>query len=324
MPHVKALALGLSLCLFSQPAQARTILLTNDDGLSSNLKALYEALKAEGHDVIVSVPCMGQSGMGAAIKFLRPLGPLAADCHNGAATKGAPGAGVMTREGLTADYHYVDGTPVMSLLYGLDVLARQRWGKAPDLILSGPNEGQNVGAIVISSGTVSNAQYGAERGIPSVALSAGTGTTDNQALANPLSRDVARLSINLIRHLERQAGQGPLLPAGTALNVNFPDKLDAARWVKSRIGTYNAYTVSFAPDVAETRMGKASGLGAVHLPGITLDINEAQPTAAQRQDESIVARTDIAVSVMQIGYEHSAAQQKWLGAYLRTLFSRKR
>ncbi len=35
-----------------------------DDGLTSNVKALYEALKADGHDVIVSVPCTNQSGDG--------------------------------------------------------------------------------------------------------------------------------------------------------------------------------------------------------------------------------------------------------------------
>jgi broad specificity polyphosphatase/5'/3'-nucleotidase SurE len=41
--------------------------LVNDDGLTSNIKATYDALKAAGHDVIVSVPCTGQSGRGAAI-----------------------------------------------------------------------------------------------------------------------------------------------------------------------------------------------------------------------------------------------------------------
>lgn len=316
--------LAVALCLLPVPAQAHTIVLTNDDGLTSNVKALYEALKADGHDVIVSTPCQGQSGMGAAVKFLRPLGPLASDCHNGAATKGAPGAGPMTREGVTSDFHYVDGTPVMALLYGLDVLAQKRWGKAPDLVLSGPNEGQNVGAIVISSGTVSNAQYGAERGIPSIALSAGVGSTDNKTLANPQSKTVAALSLDLVRALSKKARKGPLLPPGVALNVNFPDKLEGARWMKSRIGTYNAYSVSFAPDLSTTAMGKASGLGSVQLPGIALDMNRSVPTRAQRMDESVIVRTGIAVSVMQVGYEHRPAQQKWLGSSLRGLFRAKR
>jgi hypothetical protein len=60
------LATAALLCLAS-PAFALNIVLSNDDGLTSNTKALYEALKAAGHDVIVSVPCTGQSGRGAAI-----------------------------------------------------------------------------------------------------------------------------------------------------------------------------------------------------------------------------------------------------------------
>lgn len=155
-------------------ADARNILLTNDDGLTSNTLALYQALKADGHDVVVSVPCTNQSGMGAAAYFARPVALLAAPCRNGAAAVGDPGAGAMTRAGLPAgDFFYVSGTPVMALLYGLDVAAQKRWGRAPDLVLSGPNEGQNAGAIILSSGTVSNAQYAAVRGIPAIGLSAG-------------------------------------------------------------------------------------------------------------------------------------------------------
>ena len=49
-----AAAAGLAL---SSPAFALHILVTNDDGLTSNIKALYDTLEAHGHDVIVSVPC---------------------------------------------------------------------------------------------------------------------------------------------------------------------------------------------------------------------------------------------------------------------------
>ena len=85
----------LALLAIAAPVEARAenIVLSNDDGLTSNVKALYEELKAQGHDVIVSVPCSGQSGMGAAIRFMRPLGPLAADCLNGAARQANPAPG---------------------------------------------------------------------------------------------------------------------------------------------------------------------------------------------------------------------------------------
>jgi len=70
------LALAASLAAISLPTSALNIVMSNDDGLTSNIKALYKALKTAGHDVVVSIPCQGQSGMGAAIIFLEPLTPL--------------------------------------------------------------------------------------------------------------------------------------------------------------------------------------------------------------------------------------------------------
>lgn len=302
------------LALAAAPAWASNIVIANDDGLTSNVKALYEALKAEGHDVIVSVPCTGQSGMGGALKILRPLGPLAEDCLAGAASAGDPGAGPMTRAGFGQDWFYVNGTPVMALLYGLDVQAQARWGKAPDLVLSGPNEGQNVGYIVISSGTVSNVQYAAIRGIPAIALSAGDKTADTATLANPESRKVAALSLRLVRELvARAGGKGPLLPPGTALNVNFPDQLDGdPQWRLTRIGTYNAYDVRFAADLSQDPTARAYGLGKIALPGLTMRRAEGAGSAAQAADESLVVRDAIAVSPIQIAYDPPAASRRWL------------
>jgi 5'-nucleotidase len=319
------LMVALALASTASPALADNILLTNDDGLTSNVKALYAALKADGHDVIVVVPCQGQSGMGAAAKFLRPLGPLASDCLNGAARKGDPGTGPLTRDGFAADWFYVDGTPVMATLYGLDVAAEARWGRAPDLILSGPNEGQNVGAMIISSGTVSNVQYGTMRGVPSIALSAGSGTADNAGLANPHSPVVAALTVELVRALKARSNGKPLLPAGIALNVNFPDKLEGARWRQSRIGSYQQYLIEFVPDIGQSPAGKAFGIRAP-LPGVALDFNTAPPAPAQMEDESIVFRSDIAISPMQVGYEPakpgSASMHRWLRRHLKGFLAR--
>lgn len=310
----------------SGPAAAHTIVLTNDDGLTSNILALYRELKADGHDVVVSVPCTNQSGMGAALHIGRPLAPLAEACLNDAAAAGSPGAGPMTRADLPrGDFFYVAGTPVMALLYGLDVEAARRWGKAPDLVLSGPNEGQNVGAIILSSGTVSNAQYAALRGIPAVALSAGAGSTGDRALANPQSKTIARLSADFVKALGDRAKGGVLLPTGIALNVNFPDTLNGAQWRATRIGTYNAYKLGFVENVAAAasptmiEMAKRHGAALPPLPGLSFDINKASPSEAQANDESIVYRTAIAVSPMQAGYEVQAASSGWLGALLAQL-----
>lgn len=318
---------GVALALSSQPAFARNIVLTNDDGLTSNVVALYEALVAAGHDVIVSVPCTNQSGMGAALGLARPLAPLSEPCLNDAAKAGDPGAGPMTREGLAkGDFYYVNSTPVMALLHGLDVAAMARWGKAPDLVLSGPNEGQNVGAIILSSGTVSNAQVAAVRGLPAIALSAG-GNTEGESLDNPLSDDVARRTLELIAALDARAGDGRLLPEGLALNVNFPDEPATAGWRLSRIGTYNAYALTFTMNMAANAspqikaMAEARGQAIPELPGLGFGFNTAAPTPEQMDDESVVYRTHIAVSPMQAGYEYRADAAQFVRWQLGKLFA---
>ena len=98
----------------ASPGFALNILLTNDDGLTSNVIALHDALVEAGHDVVVSLPCTGQSGMGAAAKFFTPLTPLTQPCLNNAALPDDPGAGPVTKSGLgSGDYYYVNGTPIM-------------------------------------------------------------------------------------------------------------------------------------------------------------------------------------------------------------------
>jgi 5'-nucleotidase len=101
------LAAAIALSMGMSPAFALNILLSNDDGLTSNIKALYDALKANGHDVIVSVPCSGQSGRGAAIVMYSTATIIADNdktqieaeggCHNGAAAIGAPAVGPSPR-----------------------------------------------------------------------------------------------------------------------------------------------------------------------------------------------------------------------------------
>ncbi len=313
----------LALVLLPNPALARNIVVTNDDGLTSNVRALYLALKAQGHDVIVSVPCSGQSGMSGAVKFMRPLGPLASDCLNIAAKSGDPGAGPMTRSGFEDDFFYVDGTPIMSLMYGLDIVAMKRWGKAPDLVLSGPNQGQNVGYIVLNSGTVSNAQFAATRGIAAIALSAGENTVDDAQLANPNSAVVASLSADLVNALDLHSSKGAMLPADMALNVNFPDTLEGAGWKVSRIGTYNLLQIRFAEDLGKSASSemiaraKARGITLPRLPGVMVARNDTQPSKDQLDDESIVYRNDIAISMMQVGYDAPPKARQWLSRNLK-------
>ena len=315
MNHRLMAAVGLALC--ASPALALNILVSNDDGLTSNVKALYDELKAAGHSVVVSVPCSGQSGRSAAIVMYSTTTIVADNdktqieaeggCHNGAAPVGAPAVGAFTKSGYTGgDFNYVHGTPVMATMYGLDVLAAARWGKAPDLVLSGPNEGQNVGKLAINSGTIGNVQFAAGRGIPAIALSAGADSADNSGLANPKSRVVAQLTVKLIAALQSKAGASPLLPGGLALNVNFPDTPAAnTGWAFSRQGTYDSYRLKFSSAAPWGLSGTAPGA----------------PTAEQAEDEALLYRTKVAVTAFQVGYEQRPAGQQWLRLRLRDLFA---
>jgi len=285
------------------PALARHIVLSNDDGLTSNVVALYRALKAQGHDVVVSVPCTNQSGMGTASWLGRPLGPLTAPCRSDAAAPGDPGAGPMTRADLPpGDFHYVAGTPVMAMLYGIDVAGRRRWGSDPDLVLSGLNEGQNVGSVILGSGTVSNARVAAMRGVPAIAFSAGFPTFGDDRAQNPQSRLVAERAARLVAALDRAAGNGPVLPRGIALNVNFPDRIEGAPWRITRVGTYDAYRFTFVENMARDAtpgaraMAERMGTKLPELPGIVGELARPAPRADQLDDEGFVHQTAIAIS----------------------------
>ena len=301
-------------------AEARNIVITNDDGLTSNVVALYKVLKADGHDVIVSVPCHNQSGMGAALG-LRPLTPLESACRNNAANSGASGAGQMTREGLGSDFHYVNSTPVMAVLYGLDIVAMKRWGKGPDLVLSGPNEGQNVGAIAISSGTISAAQFAALRGLPAIALSAGQNSAGPD-LDNAQSSIIAEKSADLVRALDVASKGARMLPIGLALNINFPNEAKKTKFCASKIGTYNAYTLNFSENMAASaspemqEMARTYKMEIPALPGLLLGQNNAKPSADQSRDESILHLTCIAISPMQAGYASDDQNTNWVSRIL--------
>lgn len=304
------------------PSAALNILVTNDDGLTANSKALQTALLAAGHDVVLSMPCQNQSGKGAAVNFLSPVTPLAKACAGNAAAAGAPGAGTVA--GLSNAY-YIDGTPVMAVMYGLDVAAPQRWKRAPELVISGPNEGQHLGAIVISSGTVSNAQYALARGIPAIAVSADANTTKNDALA----AEVADLTAGLVQKLEKQAKGKALLPKGLALNMNIP-LFEAGRsaqlpWAATRFGDFDSLSMKFVPDLGADPVAASLDLGSVHLPGVTVVSHAAGEATRQTDPNSEALKSlngQITVTPMQFGYAAGTAGKQF-GGKLKGLLKAK-
>jgi 5'-nucleotidase len=315
LPPVRLL-LAFAMLSLASPAHALNILLVNDDGLSPNVLAQYDALVAAGHDVLVSVPCTNQSGKGASISLFAPLTPLTGPCRGDAAPVGAPGVGSVAGK---PGFHYVNGTPVMATIYGLDVLAPQRWKRAPDLVLSGPNEGQNLGPIVNSSGTVSNAQYAASVGLSAIAVSADANTTNDESL----SVEAAHLVLGLIDVLQRHAREDGLLPVGSTLNVNYPKFTKgqgaALQWALTRQGTYSSVKLSFVPDLSQSSAARTVGVETPY-PGLVYTSNTSVPTRQQHDDEAVVNATGkITVTVMQVGFDSGEHAKRALAKELQKL-----
>jgi 5'-nucleotidase len=119
-----------------------------------------------------------------------------------------------------------------------------------------------------------------------------------------------------------------MLPAGLALNVNFPDNPTGAAWQLTRVGTYNAYAVRFTDNMAKDAsptmraMAREHGAAVPELPGIAIDMNQNAPSPMQANDEAVVYKTGIAVSPMLAGYDAGSAQDSAVRNALRRLFAK--
>lgn len=121
------------------------ILISNDDGYRApGIVALYEAFKSLGHVEVVA-PELNNSAKSNALTLNSPL----------YVQKGENG------------FRYVNGTPADCVHIALTGLLDFR----PDLIISGINNGANMGDDTIYSGTVGAAMEGYLMGIPSIAFS---------------------------------------------------------------------------------------------------------------------------------------------------------
>lgn len=125
------------------------ILLTNDDGYDARgIAAMASALHSFA-DVVVVAPDKEQSACSHKLTL-----------H----------AGLRLRE-VRAGWYRLDGTPADCVYVGMFAGDRVLGGK-PDLVVSGLNEGLNLGLDVYYSGTVAGAREGAMRGVPGLAVSA--------------------------------------------------------------------------------------------------------------------------------------------------------
>lgn len=162
----------------------KRILVSNDDGIQApGLRALAEALEPLG-EITVVAPAFEQSACSHSLTLHHPL---------------------RIREVGTRRIA-VEGTPTDSVLLAVNELL----DAPPDLVVSGINQGPNLGEDVIYSGTVAAAMEGAILGIPSVAVSlASYEFADFSGAAEAAARLVARI-------LEASC------PSRFLVNVNVP------------------------------------------------------------------------------------------------------
>ncbi|MDM0046343.1 5'/3'-nucleotidase SurE [Variovorax dokdonensis] len=182
------------------------ILISNDDGYQApGIVALYEALR-DVADVEVIAPEHNNSAKSNALTLAAPL--YVREAHNG--------------------FRYVTGTPADCVHIALKGLLDYR----PDLVVSGINNGANMGDDTIYSGTVGAAMEAYLFGIPAIAFSQiekGWAHVDAAA-------QVAR---SLVQRVEQE---GMLGEEAWLLNVNIPNlPLDQLKPVRvCRLGRRHA------------------------------------------------------------------------------------
>ena len=271
---------------------------------------------AEGHDVIRSAPYSGQSGTSGQIAFLTPIGPTLAASPGGTLPAGSPGVG---QTSIAPQQFYVDGSPAAAALYGIDVAATDRWGAFPELVVSGPNEGNNLGIITPHPGTVGAAVTSLNKGIPTIAPSAaGEGEQVAEVVAMLAVKPVAAL----------QSDSGVALPPGVGLNVNTPE-IDPARsgvddftFRLTRIGDSANFGLRFYADLGSSPTAVGFGIPAdIGLPGVAVEI---PPTAAGCPDDSdprseshALGENVVTVSPIQGTYAAADAVREALGESLQ-------
>jgi 5'-nucleotidase len=164
------------------------ILLSNDDGYQApGLRALHDAI-ADLAEVVVVAPEHNNSAKSNALTLHSPL--YVTEAHNG--------------------FRYVNGTPADCVHIALTGLLDFR----PDLVVSGINNGANMGDDTIYSGTVGAAMEGYLFGIPAIAFSQ---VEKGWAHIDAAAAKARELVQSLL-------AQGPAQLPHFLLNVNIPNR----------------------------------------------------------------------------------------------------
>lgn len=181
------------------------ILIANDDGyLAPGLQALAQACEGLG-EIEVVAPEQNASGTSNSLTLHRPLSVWRA--ANG--------------------YRYVNGTPSDCVHIALTGLLDRK----PDLVVSGINNGANMGDDTLYSGTVAAAMEGYLFGVRAIAFSLVDRGWHHLDAAARVARDIVQ-----------QVIAAPPSPGAWLLNVNIPNDptADVLPRVVTRLGRRHA------------------------------------------------------------------------------------
>ncbi len=166
------------------------ILLTNDDGIHAEGLAVLERIaRTLSDDIWIVAPETDQSGLAHSLTLSEPL---------------------RLRE-ISHRHFALRGTPTDCVIMGI----RKLMDGPPDLVLSGVNSGQNIADDVTYSGTVAGAIEGTLLGVRSVALSQAYNWDQGRVVPWHTVETHAPALLRKLIDVD--------LPAGTLLNVNYPN-----------------------------------------------------------------------------------------------------
>jgi 5'-nucleotidase len=178
------------------------VLLTNDDGIQAlGLNAMRRALlEVPGIELSVIAPDSNRSATARSITTRKPLWVEEVEFGDG-----------------TIGYA-TDGTPVDCVRFAALGLVESK----PELIVSGVNQGANLGDDITYSGTVAAALEGIVLGIPAIAASqqADRGRVDFRSDRRWEKGDFDQAAAFVARMVEEL--EHVPMPEGTLLNINVP------------------------------------------------------------------------------------------------------
>lgn len=231
------------------------ILISNDDGyLAPGIVALAEAL-APVAEIVVVAPDSNRSGASNSLSLDRPL----------------------TVQRASNGFYFVNGTPTDCVHVALTAILDYR----PDLVVSGINNGQNMGDDTLYSGTVAAATEGYLFGVPAIAFSQVAHGWEHLDAAARMAREIVL----------RGFGQ---LPLPYLLNVNIPnlpyEKLGPV--VATRLGRRHQ-----AEPVIRANDPRGREIFWIGPPGATRDAGEGTDFYAS-------ARGQVSVTPLQVDLTH--------------------